>query len=130
MPSRCICLAVGEGTVLPMTLTTSGKLMLSRMDDESARALLDTDAEYRAMSEVKRRAFLRQLETVRGTDLLKAESGLRNGITDIAVPVGVEGTDAFAVLAISCLPNTDEKPARAALQRCASQINGNLGIET
>jgi len=104
--------------------------MLSRMDDESARALLDTDAEYRAMSEVKRRAFLRQLETVRGTDLLKAESGLRNGITDIAVPVGVEGTDAFAVLAISCLPNTDEKPAHAALQRCASQINGNLGIET
>ncbi len=130
MPSRRICLAVGEGTVLPMTLTTSGKLMLGRMDSESAKALLDTDAGYRAMSEAKRRAFLRELETVRGTELLKAESGLRNGITDMAVPVGVEGTDAFAVLAISYLPNTDEKPAHVALRRCASQINRNLGIET
>ena len=130
MPSRRICLAVGEGTVLPMIMTTSGKLMLSRMDHESAKALLETDAEYRAMSEAKRRAFLRQLETVRGTKLLKSESGLRNGITDIAAPVGIEGTDAFAVLAISCLPNTDEKPAHAALRRCASQINRNLGIAT
>lgn len=130
MPSRRICLAVGEGTVLPMILTTSGKLMLSRMDDESAKELLETDAKYRAMSEVKRRAFLRQLEAVRGTDLLKSESELRNGITDIAVPVGVEGTDAFAVLAISCLPDTDLKPACAALGRCATQINKNLGIQT
>ena len=130
MPSRRICLAVGEGTVLPMTLTTSGKLMLSRMDGQSAKALLENDAEYGAMSEAKRRAFLRQLEAVRGTELLKTESGLRNGITDIAIPVGVEGTDAFAVLAISCLPDTDEKPACAALRRCASQINGNLGIAT
>ena len=73
----------------PMTLTTSGKLMLSRMDGQSAKALLETDVEYRAMSEAKRRAFLRQLETVRGTELLKAESGLRNGIIDIAVPSGL-----------------------------------------
>jgi len=130
MPSRRICLAVGEGTVLPMTQTTSGKLMLSRMDSESAKALLDTDAEYRAMSEANRRAFLRQLESVRGTELMKAESELHNGITDIAFPVGVESTDAFAVLAISCLPNTDEKPALAALRRCARQINRNLGIVT
>jgi len=130
MPSRRICLAVGEGTVLPMILTTSGKLMLSRMDGEGAKALLDTDAEYRAMSEAKRRAFLRELETVRGTELLKTESGSHNGITVIAVRIGVEGTDAFAVLAISCLPNTDEKAAHAALRRCASQINRNLGIAT
>jgi DNA-binding IclR family transcriptional regulator len=130
MPSRRICLAVGEGTVLPMILTTSGKLMLSRMDGDSAKALLDTDAEYRAMSEAKRRALLRQLETARGTELLKTESGLRIGITDIAVPVGIEGTDAFAILAISCLPGIDEKPACAALRRCASQINRNLGLAT
>jgi len=130
MPSRRICLAVGEGTVLPMILTTSGKLLLSRMDSQDAKALLKTDADYRALSKAKRRAFLRQLETVRGTELLKTESGLRNGITDIAVPVGVEGTDAFAVLAISCLPDTDEKLARAALRRCANQINRNLGIAT
>jgi DNA-binding IclR family transcriptional regulator len=104
--------------------------MLSRMDGESAKALLETDADYRAMSEAKRRALLRQVETVRGTELLKTESELRNGITDLAVPVGIEGTDAFAVLAISCLPDIDEKPARAALRRCASQINRNLGIAT
>ena len=130
MPSRRICLAVGEGTVLPMTMTTSGKLMLSRMDGENAKALLETDAEYPAMSEAKRRAFLKQLESIRGTELLQSESGLRNGITDIAVPVGIEGTDAFAVLAISCLPDTDLKPACAALRRCATQINRNLGIAT
>lgn len=130
MPSRRICLAVGEGTVLPMILTTSGKLMLSRMDDESARALLETDAEYLAMSEAKRHAFLKQLESVPGTEPLQSESGLRNGITDIAVAVGIEGTDAFAVLAISCLPDTHLKPACAALRRCATQINRNLGIAT
>jgi len=128
MPSRRICLAVGEGAVLPMILTTSGKLILSRMEGESAKALLETDAVYKAMSAMKQRALLRQLESVRGTKLLETESTLRNGIKDIAVPVGVEGTDAFAVLAASCLPDADKTQARAALLRCASQINKNLGI--
>ncbi len=128
MPSRRICLAVGEGAVQPMILTTSGKLILSRMESESAKSLLETDAEYKAMSAEKRRALLRQLESVRGTDLLEAESGLRNGIKDIAVAVGVEGTVAFAVLAASCLPDADMTHARTALHRCASQINKNLGI--
>lgn len=130
MPSRRICLAVGEGAVLPMILTTSGKLILSRMEGKSAKALLETDAEYKAMRAGKRRALLRQLESIRGTELLETESGLRNGIKDIAVAVGVEGTDAFAVLAASCLPDADKTQTRAALLRCASQINRNLGIAT
>lgn len=130
MPTRQICLAVGEGMSFPLLQTTSGKVLLSWMDKDSVVKLLGNDPLFMAISESKRKALFRMLGGIRKARELVAESTLSKGVTDIAVPVGTEGTDTFAVLAVSYLKVTNSSFIRSAVLRCASQINRNLGIAT
>jgi DNA-binding IclR family transcriptional regulator len=128
MPARRICLAVGEGSVFPLMRTNSGKVLLSRMGRDDAAELLEDDPQYKAMTESKRKAFFAMLENIRHVGELMSESGLSKGVTDIAVPVGIEGTDTFAVLAVSYLAGANNSLIRSAVLRCASQINQNMGM--
>jgi DNA-binding IclR family transcriptional regulator len=128
MPTRHICLAVGEGTVYPLIQTNSGKVLLSRMSEEAVVELVGDDPLYAAMNGSKRRAFFKMLENIRQTGELVTESGLNKGVTDIAAPVGIEGTDTFAVLVVSYLAGANSGLIRSAVLRCTSQINQNLGI--
>ncbi len=128
MPPRQICLAVGEGTVLPLIQTSSGKVLLSRMGAAEASKLLEDDPLYAAMSEAKRTTFSRELEKIRKAGELMTRSSQSKGVTDFAVPVGVERTDTFAILAVSCLEGANRILIRSAVLRCASQINRNLGM--
>jgi DNA-binding IclR family transcriptional regulator len=128
MPTRRICLAVGEGAVFPLIQTNSGKVLLSRMGRDAAVELLENDPLYTAMTEPKRKAFFRMLENIRQADELVSESGLSNGVTDISVPVGIVGTDIFAALTVSYLAGVNSSFIRSAVLRCASQINQNIGM--
>jgi DNA-binding IclR family transcriptional regulator len=128
MPTRHICLAVGEGSVFPLMQTNSGKVLLSRMGMDAAAELLADDPQYTAMTESNRKAFFRMLENIRHAGEIMSESGLSKGVTDIAVPVGIEGTDTFAVLAVSYLAGANNSFIRSAVLRCATQINQNMGM--
>ena len=45
MPARQICLAVGEGTVLPLVETNSGRLLLGQMPNEDILKTLASDGD-------------------------------------------------------------------------------------
>jgi len=128
MPIRQICLAVGEGTVFPLLQTSSGKVLLSRMRREDAAESLGDDPIYAAMREPQQRALFKMLENVRQSGELATESTLSKGVSDIAVPVGIEGTDTFAVLVVSYLAGANSDLIRSAVLRCTAQINQNLGM--
>jgi DNA-binding IclR family transcriptional regulator len=128
MPPSHICLAVGEGTVLPLSQTTSGKVLLGGMDPAAAAQILDGDPFFKAMSESQRSAFLKSLQRVREAGEIVSRSNMNRAVTDIAVPVGIRETDTFAVLAVSHLAEEKTDSIRSAVLRCAASINRNLGM--
>lgn len=130
MPPLRICLAVGEGAVFPLIHTTSGKMLLGRMGVEAAAELLEGDPQYVAMSEQQRKTFLKAIEKIGLVSYLVSSSSTNKGVTDIAVPIGVQGTDTSAVLAVSHLAGSNSNLLRSAVLRCAASIDKNLGISS
>lgn len=128
MPHCRMCLAVGEGTVLPMIKVASGKVMLAHMRHEDAAQLLESDMTYQMMCESARARFWNDLELVRERSIYEGESDLGNGVTDLAIPVGVDGTDAFAVLSMSLLSGTDLSLVRRELKLCVEGIQRSMGV--
>jgi DNA-binding IclR family transcriptional regulator len=133
MPSRRICLAVGEGTTFPLSETLSGKLLLSQTKHEEVAAFLARDAVFQAKLPRERKAILNEIEQIRSMSYVISESNLTEGVTDIATVVGVPGTDTLAALVIPYLSTAKQKKKDntrylEALQKCAADINRNLGI--
>lgn len=131
MPSRRICLAVGEGARVSLLQTTSGRMLLSRMDDVSK--FLGPHPEFLALSIAAKKKLLHILDAIRGQECFVAPSDASDDVSDIAIPVGVRNTDTSAILAISCLVGSKGSPStlsryRQAVVACAGEINRNLGI--
>ena len=133
MPTRHICLAVGEGTKLPLSETASGKVLLSRKTESAAAGILEGDLFFQGTTAAKRREILSEIAQARRDGLLMVSSEVTPGVRDIAVPVGVAGSDTDAVVDMSfILPakNGDklcEQYAKA-MRACAAKINQNLGV--
>lgn len=133
MPSRRICLAVGEGTTLPLVETTSGKLLLSQLTPEDAERFLATEKTYRERPAGERKRLLDELKHLRKEDFVLSHSALTEGVEDVAAIVGVRGTDTVGALVMPFLKGTrrvdaDSAAYLKAVRRCAAEINSNLGI--
>ena len=133
MPSRCVCMSVGEGTTLPLSLTASGKVLLSRMPDEVARETLNNDEYFMTLSQKSRKALLSSLTDIQNLGYYVTKSSQTESVTDIAVSIGIDSTDAAAVIAVPFVspPGISDKRIAAYLKSvlaCAEQINQNLGI--
>ena len=132
MPQRRVCLAVGEGTVLPLTRTTSGLVLLSRLDDSELRSFLEQDPHFQGLSESRRKACLSRIADIRNNGCEIAASRFTLGVTDIVLPIGIAATDLFGALAVSQLGDDIDDPKICrnlrAMKSCARQINTNLGI--
>lgn len=133
MPSRRICLAVGEGTTLPLSETASGKILLSRMPAADAHTLLGRDAFSRQAGPDKRRAIREDIVRAKRDGWLRVTSDVTPGAMDIAAAVGVFGTDTNAVIDLPFIvpAKGSEKMIAAhvtAVRACANQINRNLGL--
>lgn len=133
MPARRVCLSVGEGATLPMSRTASGKVLLSRMSEEGADRLLQDDPEFTRLSKAAQKRIRADIAQARANGFLSEVSELTEGVADVAVPVGVDGSGTAAVLAISYL-NSGKDAAqkqqnylKGALL-CAAEINRNLGV--
>ena len=131
MPLRQICLAVGEGAVVSLLKSSSGRMLLSRMDDVDD--FLASVPEFTALSSSAKKQFTQELVAIRDQSSLVAGSDVTAAVSDIVAPVGVRGTDTFAILASCCLigPESDGKTLKRyqkAVVECAAQINRNLGI--
>ena len=133
MPPQRICLAVGEGATFPLVETTSGKLLLSRMDEDAATATLFGDQMFQGKSVRERQELLKEIAAMRTSNRVVAKSGVIGGVTDIGTIVGVRGTDTVAVLVVPYIALSREMSSHSqqylyAVQACGAEINRNLGI--
>lgn len=132
MPTRRICLAVGEGTVLPMTQAASGSVILSALSDQEVERLLTQDAHFQQLSLTKQKKYTQHIATVRAQGYEKAHSQITKGVIDIALPIGIAGTDIFGALAVSFLESALDAPNikkhLKTMQHCSQSIHSNLGI--
>ncbi|MEO0795487.1 MAG: IclR family transcriptional regulator [Verrucomicrobiota bacterium] len=132
MPARRVCLAVGEGTLLPITQTASGAVLLSQLDEDEAMAFLTEDTHYQQLSQAKKNAYQKRQHKIREQQFETAQSQFSPGVIDIALPIGIAGTDLSGALAVSLLGGDINAPIIQkyirAMQHCANQINQNLGI--
>ncbi|WOO42699.1 IclR family transcriptional regulator [Rubellicoccus peritrichatus] len=133
MPARRVCLAIGEGTVLPLTQTASGRVLLGRMSDTEVSAFLEQDAHYQSLSKAARTRYLKTIDKIRELGCEKAKSEVTPGVSDIAIPIGIPGTDISATLAVSTLESTQNTKSNQKnfdeMMKCAAQINENIGIK-
>ena len=135
MPSRRICLAVGEGTTFPLVETTSGKLLLSRLTPGDAESFLSGDKNFAERPLAERKRMLTALKRLRKSDHVLSPSAVTQGVHDAAAMVGVRGTDAVGVLVLSFLQGARRRHTGGAtylkaVRQCAAEINRNLGIGT
>ncbi|MGC6425247.1 MAG: IclR family transcriptional regulator [Lentimonas sp.] len=132
MPARRVCLAVGEGTTLPLSKTASGSVQLSHLDESDVCELLSEDPNFQKLSATKQAAFLKNLQKIREQSYEITNSQLSPGVIDIAMPVGIPKTDVFGTLAVSQLcDNLKSKIIKTnlnAIKNCVSRIHHNLGI--
>lgn len=132
MPSRKICLAVGEGTAIPLSQTASGCVSLSLMDAAERDSILASDSHFRNRSRRKQQEYLKHVLAVGKQGYEIALSQVTSGVIDIALPVGITGTDMCGVLAVSQIGLAIDSPiirkTLREMQTCAKDIHRNLGI--
>lgn len=132
MPARRICLAVGEGTVLPLTKTASGLVQLTQFDDTELQSILAGDENYQSLSKAKQQDYQKRITLAREQGHVIANSQVSPGVVDVAVPIGITNTDLCGSLAVSQLSADIQDPKiqtnLKAMQACAATIHQNLGI--
>lgn len=133
MPARRVCLSVGEGATCPLSRTTSGKVLLSRRTLEDSNKLLADDPEFVRLSQVDQKRIQQEVAEARANGFLSRISELTDGVADIAIPVGVDGSGTLAALTVSYLSGTvdAQKNRGHYLEKallCAAKINRNLGV--
>lgn len=133
MPVCQVCVAVGEGARMPVLRSTSGKLLLANWPEEDALEFLEQLPDFRDASKAYRGKLLQILADLRGADHCHMPSSSTEGVDDIAVPVGVPGSDVAGALVISFLSGTKSGERNRpryleALKAGAAEINRNLGI--
>ncbi len=133
MPSCQVCLAVGEGSRIPVLRTTSGKLLLANWSESARAAFLTQLDDFTGASKAERDRLLRSFSELQGATHHHAPSAMTEGVADLSVPVGVPGSDVAGALVISYLSGTKSGEKNAprylkALRASAAEINRNLGI--
>lgn len=133
MPARRVCLSVGEGATRPISRTTSGKVLLSRMAPDASTQMLNDDPEFTRLPKSDQKRIQQEIAEARANGFLSKICELTDGVADIAIPVGVDGSGTLAALAVSSLCGNANAPERQsnylkAAMLCAAEINRNLGV--
>ncbi len=128
-----ISLSIEEGSLYPLVLTTSGRVLLAGMSRKQQESTLNQTQEYKGFTAQEQQQFLQRLLQIqnRGFDLDQSE--ITSGVTDVAVPIGQMPSGVYAVLAISSLTRlSTENPSTDfllnQLQQAAREINRSIGL--
>lgn len=132
MPRRKLSLAVGEGSTYPLWRTASGKVALGRLSTEERDLLLEQDEGFTQLPPAFQERARLVIEKAQEDGYLAQVSDFTEGVSDIAMPIGLDDEDASAVLALTCFEsgiNDVEGVEYLALVREAAQsIDLALGI--
>lgn len=128
-----VSLSIEEGSTFPLIKTTSGRILLSSVEENQRARLLDSDPDFRNLSKKDQKQLLEHLGQIKKQGYELHESEITKGVTDLAVPIGNPETGVFSVLAISSLTSISENQDSSdqlieAIQNIALSISQSIGI--
>ncbi|WP_129657502.1 IclR family transcriptional regulator [Rothia halotolerans] len=113
------------GRSFPLHASATGKLLLSELDDDGARALLPERLEaFTASTITDPDALLAELGAARSRRFVTLDNELEQGLFVIAVPVRDEAGEAFAGLAVSGL---DQRMKAAGVDSYVERLRAAAG---
>ena len=127
-----VSLSIEEGTHFPLSMTTSGRVLLSRYEEIDRAAILARDEFYVQWNDKEQERFLTSVKEIEQKGFRVAKSKLTSGITDIAVPIGLRNSNLIAVLAVSVFTSSLEDELKIedllkALELTQAEINHLIG---
>lgn len=127
-----VSLSIEEGTHFPLSMTTSGRVLLSRYEEIDRAAILARDEFYVQWNDKEQERFLTSVKEIEQKGFRVAKSKLTSGITDIAVPIGLRNSNLIAVLAVSVFTSSLEDELKIedllkALELTQGEINHLIG---
>ncbi len=96
-----VSLSIEEGTHFPLSKTTSGIALLSMISSDKAKKILERDLHFTNWSSTEKNNLFKEIKKAKKIGYKTQESKLTSGITDIAIPIGLEDSNLKAVLAVS-----------------------------
>ncbi|GIZ09571.1 IclR family transcriptional regulator [Flavobacterium sp. UMI-01] len=129
---NAVSLSIEEGTHFPLTLTTSGRVFLSMFPEDKRNDLLNRDVHYSKWSQKQKDELIQSIEKVKQDGHRYAKSKITSGITDFAVPIGLDDSDLKAVLAVSVFTSSLDEEISVeqilkALKTTQAEINKLIG---
>ena len=128
-----IALSIEEGSLFPLLLTASGRVLLAFLEETERMNILNRIALFKNYSARKQKSFLQELDEIQQKGVYLGTSDLSRGVTDIVMPIGNMETGVFASLAVSILTteydeNFTSEEIIAEVQSCAHTILNRLGF--
>ena len=135
LPPRTVCLSVGEGSALSFSMSASGRMLLSRLPDDSTRIQrLKQDEAFRKLKGNAKKVLLEEIKDLSEQKGFIAQSKVTPGGIDLGTTIGVAETETFGALAMSYIEGEADLKRRdqymKSLQQCAQRINQNLGLSS
>ncbi|SDX19257.1 transcriptional regulator, IclR family [Lutibacter oricola] len=127
-----VSLSIEEGTHFPLSKTTSGSVFLSTLTQKRRKEILERDPHFPKWTKTEQQDLLTFINKVEKDGYSFSNSKLTSGVTDIAVPIGINESGINAVLAISVFTSSLESDQNLntillALQKTQAEINKYLG---
>lgn len=129
-----IALSIEEGSLFPLVLTASGRVLLAYSTEEMKENLLLNSRSYQKFSKSKRMELHTLLQDISQQGFYIMQSDLAEGVTDIAVPILHPSTDIVACLTVSKLTkfnidiNVDNKRILKEIQQAVREILKKIGF--
>ncbi len=127
-----VSLSISEGTHFPLSMTTSGKVLLSRFSEEKRNNILARDSHYKKWNREKKEEIRKVVHEAQEKGFLFLNSELTKGINDLAIPIGLYDSELNAVLGVSIFSSHLERENNLediilALKKTQKDINTLIG---
>lgn len=127
-----IALSIEEGSLFPVMLTASGRVLLSFMEEYERLEFLRRNDLFVSYPVSRQQKFLTGLRDIKTKGYYITDSDLATGVVDISVPIR-NGLDAIASLTVSILSIQLEKTLTyddivEIVKQTADKISYNLGF--
>ncbi len=128
-----VALSIEEGGLFHLSKTTSGRVILSFLNEEEILEVLKHDKYFDKMSSAQRKQYLSTIVTIRNDGYDIRESETTFGVTNIAVPVGRKDSGIMASLTFSIFTAQQNKSVTFDVlveqaRKTATKINRELGV--
>jgi len=98
-----ISLSIEEGSLFPLLLTTSGKVLLAFMREEERMHLLHRNDLYMSQNVKERKQTLKLLDGIKTLGYCVKDSDSTRSVTDICIPLATSQGDIIGALTVAAL---------------------------